>query len=113
MKKKKDKFETNGTNQDGHRQRSGRPRTSTSFTSQERVLESYTETSKKSARQTSREIGISKSSVHHILRHHQWKSYIPTMVYAINEDDLDRKKQFCEGHLEKCEQDAQFSGEIV
>ncbi|GBO37376.1 hypothetical protein AVEN_17980-1 [Araneus ventricosus] len=60
------KFETNETVKDAHRQRSGKPRTSTSF-SQERLLESYRETSKKSVRQTSPKIGISKSSVHCIL----------------------------------------------
>ncbi|GBN53308.1 hypothetical protein AVEN_241159-1 [Araneus ventricosus] len=92
----KDKFETNGTVDDVHRQRSGRPRTSRRFTSQERVLESYRQTSQKSVRQTNREIGISESSVQRILRCCKWKSYISTVVYAINEDDLDQRKQFCE-----------------
>ncbi|GBO04580.1 hypothetical protein AVEN_205426-1 [Araneus ventricosus] len=82
----KDKFETNGTFQDVHRQHFGRPRTSTSFTSQERVLESYRETSKNSV---SREIVIIKSSVHRILRRCRWKSCIPTIAQAINEGDPD------------------------
>ncbi|GBN46136.1 hypothetical protein AVEN_75074-1 [Araneus ventricosus] len=59
----KDKFETNGTAQDVHRQRSGRPRTLTSFTTQERVLESYSETSKKSVRQTSRELASANQAI--------------------------------------------------
>ncbi|GBO21866.1 hypothetical protein AVEN_261338-1 [Araneus ventricosus] len=45
----------------------------------------------RSVRQTSSEIGISKSSAHRIVRCCQWKSYIPTMVNAINEDD----PEFC------------------
>ncbi|GBM38583.1 hypothetical protein AVEN_71689-1 [Araneus ventricosus] len=83
------------------------------LTSQERVLESYRETFKKFVRQTSREIGIRKSSVRGISRRCQWESYIPTMVHAISEDDPDRRKQFCEWYLGKCKQDAQFSGKIV
>lgn len=46
-------------------------------------------------RQSSRKLGINKSGVHRILRRCKWKSYIPTMVHAINEDDPARRKQFC------------------
>ncbi|GBL92509.1 hypothetical protein AVEN_174767-1 [Araneus ventricosus] len=64
----KDKFETNGTVQNVHRQSSGSSRTSTSFTSRESVLENYRQTSKKYVRQTSREIGIRKSSAYCIFK---------------------------------------------
>ncbi|GBO20574.1 hypothetical protein AVEN_202032-1 [Araneus ventricosus] len=86
------------------------------FSSQETVLESYRETSKKSVRQKSSEIGVSKSSIHRILRHSQRESCIPSMIHAINEDDPNRRKegkQFFEWYLEKCEHDAQFPGKIV
>ncbi|KAJ4444689.1 hypothetical protein ANN_06486 [Periplaneta americana] len=54
---------------------------------------------KKSMRQCSHEIGISKSSVHRILRAHKWKPYIPRLVHALNEDDteMDRTKRKCCG----------------
>lgn len=41
-----------------------------------------------------------------ILRHCKWKSYLPTVVYAINEDDPDLSKQFRKWYLKKCEKDA-------
>ena len=40
-------------------------------------------------------IDIEKSSVHRILRAQKWKLYIPRLVHAINEDDPDRRLQFC------------------
>ncbi|KZC15119.1 hypothetical protein WN55_06676 [Dufourea novaeangliae] len=89
----KDEFETNGTVQDVYRRRSGRPSTLTSFTSQEEYWKVIAKHPKN-------------------LRC-KWKSYIPTMVDAITEDDPDQRKQFCEWYLEKCEQDAQFSGKVV
>lgn len=46
--------------------------------------------------QISHEIGIGKLSVYRIFRSCKWKSFIPTMVQAINEDDTDRRKQFSE-----------------
>ena len=62
------KFEVDGTVQDVHKQRSGRPRTSTSREREEVLLETYRETPGKSVRQAAREKGISKSSVHRILK---------------------------------------------
>ncbi|GBM70710.1 hypothetical protein AVEN_64646-1 [Araneus ventricosus] len=103
IKRIKYKFGTNGSVQNVHRQRSGRPTASKSFIRQERVLECHCEAFKKSLRQSSRKIGISKSSVYRILRRCQWVSYIPTMVHSVSEDDLDRRKQFCEWYSEKCE----------
>lgn len=76
-----------------------------SFTSQEKILESYHKTKqekKNSVRQTCCEMDIRKSSVHFILRC-KWKTCIPIMVHAIN-DDLDQRKQSYEWYLKKCEQ---------
>ncbi|GFT08476.1 DUF4817 domain-containing protein [Nephila pilipes] len=51
---------------------------------------------RKSLRQASREVGISKSSVHRIMKRCQWRSYIPRLVPALNDDDPDRRVQYCE-----------------
>ncbi|GFS72586.1 uncharacterized protein NPIL_493121 [Nephila pilipes] len=51
---------------------------------------------RKSLRQASREVGISKSSVHRIMKRCQWRSYIPRLVHALNDDDPDRRVQYCE-----------------
>ncbi|GFT11948.1 uncharacterized protein NPIL_602731 [Nephila pilipes] len=53
---------------------------------------------RKSLRQASREVGISKSSVHRIMKRCQWRSYIQRLVHALNDNDPDRRVQYCEGH---------------
>nr|CDS33722.1 hypothetical protein HmN_000534000 [Hymenolepis microstoma] len=47
-------------------------------------------------RQAGREIGISKSSSHHIKQRCRWKIYIPRLVHALNDDDPDRRVQYYE-----------------
>ncbi|GFT46412.1 uncharacterized protein NPIL_404991 [Nephila pilipes] len=60
---------------------------------------------RKSLRQVSREVGISKSSVHRIMKRCQWRSYIPRLVHALNDDDPDRRVQYYEWYLERCNED--------
>lgn len=55
----RDRFEADGTVQDVHNHRSGRPRTSTSLTREERVMEAYYQSPRKSLRQAACETGIS------------------------------------------------------
>lgn len=55
MTRMRDEFEADGTAENVHEKRSGRPRTSTSTRKQERVLETYHKCPRKSVRQTSRE----------------------------------------------------------
>lgn len=109
----RDKFEADGTVQNVHEKRSGRPRTSTSPTKEERVLETYHRSPRKSVRQASREVGISKTSVQRILKRCHWKSYIPRFVHAINEDDPDRRVEYCEWYLARCVEEAIFPTKIV
>ena len=104
----RDKFEADGNVQNVHKQRSGRPRTSTNAAMEERVLETYRQNSRTSVRQASRELELPKDSVHRILKRFRWKSYIPKLVHALNEDDPDRRMEFCEWYLAKCEEDQQF-----
>ena len=54
----RDKFEADGTVQNVHKQRSGRPRTSTNAAMEERVLETYRQNSRTSVRQASCELGL-------------------------------------------------------
>lgn len=109
----RDKLEADGTVQNVHRKRSGRPRTSTSPTKQERVLQMYHQSPGKSVWQASRDVGISKSSVHRILKRCHWKSGIPRLVLAISEDDPDRRVEYCEWYLARCVEDARFLAKIV
>lgn len=109
----RDKFEEDGTVQDVHKGRSGRPRVSTSPDISDEILDRFTQSPRKSIRQCSRETGISRASVQRILKQAQWKCYIPTLLHAMNEDDPDRRLEFCEWLLEKEAEDPQFWEKIV
>lgn len=109
----RDKFEADGTVHNVNKKRSGRPRTSTSPRKEEQVQEALIRSPQKSLRQTARETHISKDSVHRIMKRLGWKSYIPTLTHALNDDDPDRRVQFCEWYLEKCAEDAGFPHKIV
>ena len=109
----RDKFEADGTVHDVHKGHSGRPRSSTSPTKQENLLERLQQSPRKSVRQAARETGISKSSTHRILKRVHLKSFKPVLVHALNEDDPDRRVQFCEWYLANCTQDADFPNKIV
>lgn len=63
---------------------------------------------RKSIRKCSRETEISKSNVHRILKQDNWISYIPSLFLSINEDDPDRRKEFCELYFSKFEEAANF-----
>lgn len=109
----RDKFERDGTVHNVNKNRSGRPRTSTNPAKEEQVQETLIRTPRKSLRQTARETNISKDSVHRIMKRLRWKSYIPTLVHALNEDDPDRRVQFCEWYLANCAEDERFPYKIV
>ena len=92
---------------------SGRKRTSTSPTKEQDVIANVQNSPWKSVRQLSRETGIPKTSVHRILKRAQWKSFIPALVHALNEDDPDRRIEFCEWYRARCADDNTFSMKII
>ena len=109
----RDKFEADGTVHDAHKQHSGRPRTSTSAAREEQLVENLLRSPMKSIRRSAREIGIPKSSVHRMLKRAHWKSHISTLTLGLNDDDPDRRVEFCEWYLDKSAEDAEFPEKIV
>ena len=107
------KFEVDGTVQDVLKDRCWRKRSSTDKDIADAVMQVFARSLKKSLRQCSSEIGNEKSSVHRILRAQKLKSYIPRLVHALNEDDPDRRLQFCEWSLHKCDEREDFQDSIV
>ena len=107
------KFDTHGAICDVHRGRSGRPRTTTSPAFSAIVLERFTTSPRKSATRFARETGVSSTSVRHILEDFKWKVYIPRLLHAINDDDLDRRMQFCEWFQRMVNEDEEFVTKIV
>lgn len=108
-----DKFETEGTVMDMHKGRSGQSLTATSEASSVQVLDSFTCSPRKSRQQYSRETGVSRASVSRILHRRKWKAYIPQLLHALNEDNLDRRIQFCEWYLAQVEKDANFVSQVL
>jgi hypothetical protein len=51
--------------------------------------------------------------MHWILKRVHWKSYIPTLIHVLNEDDYDRRFQFWEWYVNKCAEDAAIPNKIV
>ena len=76
------------------------------------VMQVFAWSSRESLRQCSREISIEKISAHRIFGAQMWKPYNPRLVRAINDDDPDRRLQFCERYLHKCDE-RDFQGSIV
>ncbi|CAI9738053.1 Hypothetical predicted protein [Octopus vulgaris] len=109
----RDKFEADGTVQNVHEKHSRRPRTTTIPSNQEGVLERNHQSPRKSVQQESRKAGISKSSVQRILKRCQWKSYLPRLVHAINDDGPDRRVQYCEWCLVRYVEEAHLPKKIV
>jgi hypothetical protein len=109
----RDKFETDGTVRDVYKQRSRRPRTAISPASSAMVLGQFTRSPQKSPNQCAHETGVSRSSVQCILKSAKWKVYIPRLLHAMNEDDPDRKVQYCEWFRHKVQEDGEFVGKIV
>ncbi|XP_076316060.1 uncharacterized protein LOC143228684 isoform X1 [Tachypleus tridentatus] len=107
------KFDEHGTLHNMRKCRSGRKRSSTSPTRKQEVIDNVLSSPGKSVRQLSRETGIPKSSVHRILKRSQFKSFIPLLVHALNEDDPDRRFESCEWYLARCAGNDEFPLKIV
>ena len=71
-------------------------RSSSDNESADAVMQVFARSPKKSLRQCFRVIGIKKSSIHRIFRTQKLKPYIPRLVHSLNEDDPDKRLQFCE-----------------
>ncbi|XP_053434088.1 uncharacterized protein LOC128576103 [Nycticebus coucang] len=109
----RDKFETHGTVCDVHKGRSGRPRTATSPAVSALVLEQFTRSPHKSTKQCARETGISRTSIRRILKTAKWEVVVPRLLHSLNEDDPDRRVQYCEWFQNMVHVDEEFVGKMV
>ena len=109
----RDKFEVDGTLGDVHKERSGRPRTATTLATSAAVLQQFTRSPQKSVKQCSRDTRVSRSSVQRILKSAKWEVYIPRLLHALNEDDTDRRLEYCEWFGSMMRDDEAFAGKVV
>jgi hypothetical protein len=97
------RFDETGSVEDLHR--SGRPTTILTEEKLEEIQEMVTTNPNLSVRQGSAQAGIRKSSYHAAMTTLHLKPYHPTLIVDLNEDDFDRRSQFCEIWLEKFKND--------
>lgn len=109
----RDKFETHGTVCNVHKGRSGRPRTATSPASSAMVLERFEQSPQKSTKQCARETGVSRTSVRRIIKTAKLKVFIPRLLHALNEDDPDRRIQYCKWFRDMVQADEAFVEKVV
>ena len=92
---------------DVYKGRYGRPRTATSPASSAKVLEQFTRWPQKSTKQCALETGVS------IFKTARWKVFIPRLLHALNEDDPDRRVQYCEWFQNMVREDEEFMGKMI
>lgn len=105
------KFQEEGTVKD--LPRTGRPKSATTPEKTEQVLLSFVEEPSTSLLKACQVHEISKSSVHRILQRNNYFPYKFHLVQELNEDDFDRRLEFCEIMREKCDGDRNFLLNIV
>lgn len=95
------KFDEPGTAED--LSRSGHPITILTEEKLEDIQATISENPRLSIRQGAAEVEISKSSYQVAMKQLGFKPYHPTLIVDLNEDDFDRRTEFCEIWLKKCQ----------
>jgi transposase len=105
------KFEETGSVE--NRKKPGRPRTVTSDENSSEVLAKTIVSPIKSTYKLASEAGICQKSVQTILKRHNYHPYKIKLVQHLAEDDFDRRLEFCQWAVEKCDSDPHFSKKIL
>jgi hypothetical protein len=77
----------------------GRPVSVTDETTEEEVSSIFEKEPQTSIRRMSFQLGISRSSIQRVYKSLGYKSYIPRLIHELNEDDFDRRVEYCETFL--------------
>lgn len=77
------------------------------------VLLQVEESPETSVREISSNIGVSKRTVHEVLKKHKFKPYIPQKVHALEENDRGRREQFCNFYCNLARQDPVIHTKII
>jgi transposase len=99
VKKTIKRFEETGSVK--NRPKSGRPRSARTEDHCLEVLMSVVENPHVSTTVLSREVGISQGSVCKILHENKFKAYKIHLVHELNEDDFDRRVEYCDEMMSK------------
>lgn len=105
------RFEATGSVKD--RPRTGRPITATTEEKSLDVVLSFTEDPHCTIRKAAQEHGISSKSVHRILKKNKFHPFHVRLVHELNEDDFDRRVEFCEDMMARIVDNPDFHFNIV
>jgi hypothetical protein len=106
-----EKFDETGSVEDAPR--SGRPKTVRAEENAQVVSESFLRNPQPSQRRASRELSISRRSLRRIMQDLNLKPYKPRLLQALNEDDPDRRLEFCEWILDSIQDDPTLLDRIL
>ncbi|CAF0972421.1 unnamed protein product [Rotaria sp. Silwood1] len=105
------KFDETGSVEDAPR--SGRPTSINTEENIELASESFLLNPKTSQRRAVRDLHISRSSLQRIMKDLNLKPYKPRLLQSLNEDDPDRRLEFCEWILNSTEKDQTLLDQIL
>lgn len=105
------RFEETGTVKD--RPRTGRPKTATTDEASLNILLSIQEDPHCTLRKLAQHNETSMKSVHRVLKTNKFHPFKVTLVHELNEDDFDRRVEFCEDMMERVDNDPNFIHNIV
>lgn len=100
------RFEETGSNKS--RPKPGRPKSQTNEEHQFEVALSFVENPRLSTRNGAQQLGMSQRSVVRNLKHVKFHPYKIHLHQELNEDDFDRRVQFCEIMMDRIDQDPNF-----
>jgi transposase len=105
------KFDETGSVEDAPR--SGRPRMVSTEENSELVSETFRSNPQLTQRRASNELGIARRSLGRIMSDLGLRPYRPRLLQALNEDDPDRRLEFCEWFLNSVEEDPNLPDQIL
>lgn len=105
------RFEETGTNK--NREKSGRPKTETAEEMAFEVAQAFVENPRLSVSRASQELEISATSVRRNLKFIKFHPYKIHLIQELNEDDYDRRNEFCDMMMTRIDQQPDFLFHIV
>lgn len=105
------KFEVTGSVLDARK--CGRTRTIRTVENTEITSDAFNKSPQKSTRRASSELGIPRTTLQRIMADLSLRPFKPRLIHALNEDDPDRRMQFCELFLGKMDRNRQIFDDIL
>ena len=107
------KFEETGSVADAHKAHSGRPRSTLNVETVSDIHSILMEEPTTSQRRLVQLTGIPKTSVQRAIKLAGLKPYRPRLLHAINEDDPDRRLEYCDSMMDMIRRDATILDRIL